>query len=61
MTLITSTFVIKKGSDVTLIKKLPSEKKPNPNTQPTPHNHQPSMDSRDGHGLSSEEALRSKK
>lgn len=42
-------------------KKMPSEKAPNPNTLPTPHNHQASMDSRDGHGLSLEEALRSKK
>jgi hypothetical protein len=50
-----------KGSDVTLKKKLPSDKNPNPNTQPTPHNHQPSMDTRDGHGLSKEEALRAKK
>jgi hypothetical protein len=44
-----------------MIKKFSTKKNPNPNTQPTPHNHQPSMDSRDGHGLSKEETLRSKK
>ncbi|WP_282434150.1 hypothetical protein [Desulfosporosinus acidiphilus] len=42
-------------------KKMPSEKNPNPDTKPAPPNHQPSMDSRDNHGLSQEEALRAKK
>lgn|GEM_PF-4321329 len=42
-------------------KKMSSEKAPNPNTIPTPHGEQASMDSRDGHGLRQEEALRAKK
>lgn len=44
-------------------KKLSPEKNANPNTKPTPNQpeNQPSMDSRDGHGLSKEEALRAKK
>ncbi|KJR44339.1 hypothetical protein UF75_5279 [Desulfosporosinus sp. I2] len=46
-----------------VIKKFPHEKDPNPNTKPIPSRpeDQPSMDSRDVHGLSKEEALRSKK
>jgi len=46
-----------------LKKNFPADKNPNPNTKPIPSrpDDQPSMDSRDGHGLSSEEALRSKK
>ena len=38
-------------------------KNTNPNTEPIPHRRedQPTMDSRDGHGLSKEEALRAKK
>jgi len=46
-----------------VIKKFPPEKNANPDTKPIPSRpeDQPSMDSRDGHGLSKEEALRSKK
>ncbi|HZK53729.1 MAG TPA: hypothetical protein VFC84_06010 [Desulfosporosinus sp.] len=44
-------------------KNLSPDKNPNPNTKSTPFNpkDQPTMDSRDGHGLSKDEALRSKK
>ncbi|HZK85309.1 MAG TPA: hypothetical protein VFC58_11695 [Desulfosporosinus sp.] len=44
-------------------KKMSPEKNPNPNTKSMPFSpqDQSSMDSRDGHGLTKDEALRSKK